>query len=486
MVVFSMGILLMVSLIVMLHYSRKTIKEEALQKATQTLEGLVQRIDNILLSVEQTTGNIYFNLLPHLDQPDMMFTYCRKLVEANPYVVGCAIAFKPYYYENREYFMAYVHRTANDSLAFTDSPIIQADTFGDRPYTQQVWFTDPMASGIPLWLNPLVGMDIDIDPIITFCLPIPGSDGQPVGIVGVDVSIDYLSEIILKAKPSENSYCTLLMSDVSFLVHPDSSKLFHQTVFTQSEQGADPSVRAAAEAMVSGETGYKRFLEDNTDYYVFYKPFKRTHVAGRSMEELGWSAGIIYPEDDIFGDYNSLLHYIMVIAIVGILLLFVLSRTIIHQQLKPLLLLTRSAHRIAKGNYNEPIPDSHQQDEIGRLQDNFKQMQQSLATHVSQLEQLKENLQKRGEGLRAAYNRAQMADRLKTAFLHNMTNQMIGPANAIDKDVETLCDPHHNVGKQETVRLANDILQNGDTITELLNNLINMSIEDMGKEGRHD
>ena len=82
-VVFSMAILLMASLTAMLHYSRKSIKEEALQKASQTLEGTVQRIDNILLGVEQSMGNIYFNMLPFLNQPDMMFTCCRELVEAN-------------------------------------------------------------------------------------------------------------------------------------------------------------------------------------------------------------------------------------------------------------------------------------------------------------------------------------------------------------------------------------------------------------------
>ena len=142
-VVLSMAILLMASLMVMLFFSRKAVKEEAIQKASQTLEGTVQRIDNILLSVEQAAGNIYFTMYPHLGRSDMMTTYCRELVEANPYVTGCAIAFRPNYYPGHELFMAYMHRA---SVADGDS-IVQSETFANTPYTEQVWFTRPMQTG---------------------------------------------------------------------------------------------------------------------------------------------------------------------------------------------------------------------------------------------------------------------------------------------------------------------------------------------------
>ena len=109
-VVSAMAILLMATLTVMLYYSKKALKEEALEKVSQTLEGTVQSIDNILLSVEQTSGNIYFNLITHLDQPDMMYTYSRQIVESNKYVAGCAIAFKENFYPGHELFMPYFRR----------------------------------------------------------------------------------------------------------------------------------------------------------------------------------------------------------------------------------------------------------------------------------------------------------------------------------------------------------------------------------------
>lgn len=478
MVVVAMSVLLMASLSVMLYFSRRTIKAEALQKATQTLESTVKRIDNILLSIEQTTGNIYFCLKPHLNQRDMIYTYCRQLVESNPYVVGAAIAYQPNYFKEGEKFMAYYHRDmVNDTLSLTEQPIRKAKWYNNEPYTQQAWYVEPMKSNKPGWMNPLDNMEGDIEPIITFSLPIPGEDGKPIGVIGADVSLSTLSKIVLEAKPSANSYCTLLDGDGSFIVHPDGTQLLRQTAFTMSRHAADPSVREAVQAMVSGETGYKAFNIGQTNYYVFYKPFERTVVPGRSMEKLCWSAGIVYPEDDIFGDYNALLSYVFLIAIICLLLIYLLSHAIIHRQLKPLIMLTESAQRIAKGNFTEPIPDSRQEDEIGRLQDNFQQMQRSLATNIGQLEQIQNTLKEHGENLNKAYARAQKADRMKTTFLHNMTDQMTNPAVTIRKDVDMLCK-----GTGDRSQLADEIISNGKTIAELLDNLIKKSNEEKGKE----
>ena len=433
MVVSTMAILMIASLIFMLYFTRKAIKEEALENACQTLDGTVERIDNIILSIEQATGNTYYNIRPYLDQPDKIRLYSYKLVETSPYIASCAIAFKPGYYKDREDFISYVHRTesASDSI----NSIFQEDSY---------------------------------------------EAGH--------VSLNLFSRIVLETKPSPNTYCTLLDKDGSFIVHPDSNKLLRDIINTETiqETGQNPTLADIEKAMLSGETGYKPFHMNNNDYYIFYKPFNRSAVPGRSSEKLEWSVGIVYPEDDIFGDYNRLLYYVLGIAIIGLLLLFILCGTIIHRQLLPLRLLTKSAQHIAEGNYNEVIPDSHQHDEIGRLQNHFQQMQQSLATNIGELEELSVTLDKRGKELHDAYEQAQRAERLKTVFLHNMTDQMLVPANAISTDVNTLCNLKKGAVQGDAKQLADDIQKQGKTIAELLNNLLNLSEEETGKEAGHD
>ena len=63
-VLLALATLLLAALLIMFRYSRKAVKEEALMDAQQTLEATVERIDNILLSVEQGAGNVYWKMLP--------------------------------------------------------------------------------------------------------------------------------------------------------------------------------------------------------------------------------------------------------------------------------------------------------------------------------------------------------------------------------------------------------------------------------------
>ena len=479
MVVFAIAVLLSIALLTMLRYARKAVKDEAIGNAEQTLEATVQHIDNVLLSVEQATGNIYWDLLLHMNQPDRMFEYSRKLVETNRHITGAAIVFEPYYYKEwGQYFMAYVHRDGPSSMTTVNMPIIQAETFGNVPYTEQVWYTTPMKTGKPCWINPLKDAMAEGEAIITFCIPIYSRENRPVGVLAADVSLTLLSDIVLAAKPSQNSYSTLLGSDGSYIVHPDSNKLFHMNVLDLRKQsGVDPTVNEAAQAMLAGESGYKRVRMNGADHYVFYKPFRRVAIPGRSMEELGWSVGLIYPENDIFGDYNSLSYVVLGIALFGLLLLLLLCVAFTHRQFVPLTLLTKSAQRIAEGHYDEPVPDTRQQDEVGRLQQHFQAMQQALATNVGELERLTTTLQERGEVLAEAYEQAKEADRVKTAVLHNMTNQMIAPVSAICSSVETLCDQSQEMEVQKTEQVVDDIQRQGHAITELLSNLLEVSQE---------
>ena len=478
-VVSLVAALLAVALMTMLLYSRKTVKQEAVMTAEQTLEGTMEHIDGILLSVEQSAGNIYFNMCRHLDDPEMMYVYSRRLVEANPYISGCAIAMEPYYYKDRgELFMAYHHRSE------TGLKIVRSETFGDTPYTQQDWYTEPMKKGKPCWMDPLEDLDANNEAITTYCLPIYSAEGKRIGIMGVDVTINMLSRIILAAKPSENSYSVMLGSDGSFIIHPDSTKRLNETVYTELEHGSDPSVKEAVDAMMLGQKGYKRIRMDGKDCYVFYQPFTRNVDTGRYLADMGWSVGIVYPEEDIFGDYNRLLTYVLLIAFIGILLLALLCRFIIHRRLLPLIFLTKSAHRIANGHYDEAIPDSHQDDEIGQLQNHFQHMQVAMAKHVDELEHLNIELQGRGERLRVAYHQAQAADRLKTSFLHNMTNQMLSPVQMISDRVTDLYQMQ-TMKSQDLDRMADDIQKQGEVITELLNHLLELAKEATGKEERH-
>lgn len=476
-------LLLAVMLGILAYFSHKALRQEAMRDAEQTLEGTLQDIDNILLSVEQSAGNVYYDLLEHLDSPDRMHVYSRKLVESNPNIMGCAIAFKPGYYPGRDLFMTYVHRKS--SAIGDNSDIETTETFTDRPYTEQRWFVESVNTGKTGWLDPLKGHDTDTEPVVCFCLPLSDSNGETVGVMAVDVSINQLSKIVLAAKPSENGYSVLLAHNGSYIVHPDKEKLQNPTIFSQMESNVSPSELDAAESMLAGEHGMKEFRRGNRDWCVFYKPFQRVEWEGRSNEKLGWSVGVVYPEEDIFGNHKILLYMVLCIAVLTILVFFMLSSWILRRQLKPLKKLAFTARRIAEGNYTELLPKTDRLDEIGLLQNRFNKMQRSLQIQVSELEEEEAHLQQQSQSLAAAYTKTVDTDVMKTSFLHYMMNQIDAPSESIDNSVTTLCNNYHELSQQEIAHQVENIQRKGEAVVELLNHLAHVASIETGKEASH-
>ena len=486
-VVCEIVLLLFLSLAVLLYFSRQGLKEETFRDAEETLEGTVQHIDNILMSVELTAYNVYQELQENLDKPDRMAVYCRKIIENNPYVSGCAIAFIPHYYQGQELFMSYVHQKVSDDGTST---LVTSNEFGNRPYTQQEWYIAPLKTGHACWTDPLAEEE-DEGVTLSLCLPIYAkhtkaetrSQQDVLGVMAVDVPVSLLSQIIMAMKPQPHSYSVLLGKKGSYIVHPDTKKLMRQeTVFDQEATGADISVRKAAEAMLGGESGYKSFRKDGEDWYVFYKPFLHswsTQAAelgvkefGIPLDRQGWSAGLVCLKDDIVGQYNFLVYMVLAITIAGVLVFFILCRMVIRRQMRPLRMLTKSAQRIIEGHYHEEVPYTQREDEIGQLQRHFLQMQQSLAGKSDELEQLTATLTQRSAELQKAYGQTKGSDRMKTTFLHYMTNQMTVPSDLIERSVTKLSNNYDTITPAEAEYEVGVIKKQSEIILDLLDHMV--------------
>ena len=480
-IIIEVVLLLSVSLAVLFYFSRQALRQESMQDAEQTLEAAVLQVDNVLLNVEQTAGNFYIELSRHLDQPELLYTYCREMVECFPGIDGCAIAFKPDFYPDHELFMAYVHRKEYNS-----PELITSEMFGKRPYTEQAWYLDPMTTGRACWMNPLKDEDIEKNPIITFSLPITTRDRERVGVFAIDLSVEMLSQIVLASKISPHSYSILLDSDGSFLIHPERQRLYGQTVFSLPAKYTTPTMRAAAEAMVAGKTGHRQFQMEDQEYYVFFKPFIRSLAPGRTQDNLNWSIGIVYPEEDIFAAYNHLLLRVLLITLCGLLIFFLLSRLVIGTQLKPLRKLTTAAQSISNGNFTVKVSKTRRNDEIGQFQQHFKLMQESLVSKVNQQKQLTETLEQHRETLRATYEQVQEDNRVKDDFLKNLTSQIITPTEIIDKSIITLSNDYENISLQDARHEVDTIKQQSETILGLLDQMLRSSKKKTRKEDHHE
>ena len=91
-VVTFVAVLLVATLTVMYHFSYQAVKEEAVAKAMLTLDRTVLAIDNVLVKVEVAGRMMRWDMERHLNDPKALSRDCRKMIEDNPMLIGCAIA----------------------------------------------------------------------------------------------------------------------------------------------------------------------------------------------------------------------------------------------------------------------------------------------------------------------------------------------------------------------------------------------------------
>ncbi len=369
------SLVLLASLGFMFSQSKKSVRQEALNRAEQVLDNTVQRVTNVLDRVEVATDNMDWLPVRHLKTPDSMFVYSRRILENNPELNGCSISFEPYYFPGKgKYFSAYSLNQDGEILTEQEGgPHYEYFTFD--------WYQMAKLLDEPCWTEPYFDFNPDgfysQEMIASFCKPLKDAQGRYIGTISVDLPLGWLSETIAAVKPYPNSYSIMIGRGGTFFVHPDSTKLFYQTIFTETLEREDPDRTALGKAMQAGEEGMKQMVIDGQNCYVFYKPLGTTN----------WSMGLVCPEKDILSGYKRLQQAVLIIVVLGLLLMLDLISRVIRNELEPLSELNRQAKTIAAGHFQEELVDEGRIDEIGQLNRSFAGMQHSLINYIDELKQ---------------------------------------------------------------------------------------------------
>ena len=371
-VVFFAAIIFNVALGFLFYQSREAVRQEAVSRATQILDKTSLRVDSILNRVEVASNMTKWLVQRHPDKADSMFVYSRGMLQNNPDFYNCSIAFEPYYFKDKgRYFSAYTKHIGDTLRTMQGGSDHYQYFFVD-------WYLMPQLLDRPCWTEPYMDLDVPTNTsemVTSYCQTIKDKQGQVIGVINTSLSITWLSQTISAVKPYPHSYSIMIGRGGTYFVHPDTTKITRQTIFTQTLEQPDTALTALGYAMTHGEEGMKHMKIGGQDCYVFYKPLGQT----------GCSMAIVCPESDIFSGFDRLRHTIMTIVTVGLLLMLYFFIRIITRELKPLRRLAKEAETIASGQFDAELPDFQRIDEIGQLSHSFGNMQQSLVKYIDEL-----------------------------------------------------------------------------------------------------
>ena len=108
-------------------------------------------------------------------------------------------------------------------------------------------------------------------------------------------------------------------------------------------------------------------------------------VCYRTVKHAEWTVVMVAPEDLIHRHGRMLNTTILAVMLIGLAAIYLFCRQQIRKITSPLHRFAHSAEEVAKGNFEAPLPDIRDDDEIRLLRDSFGNMQQSLGQYIDEL-----------------------------------------------------------------------------------------------------
>jgi len=447
------AILIFVSSLGLLYMqSRHIIRQEAKERTMAELNTSLQRIQRYLGTIETATNANAWIVEQNL-HPDSLIAYSRRLVLLNRHVNGCSITTEPFLFpQYGRYFSAY-------SIVKGDS--VETQREGEYEYFEKEWYKHPKALGKACWIEPFSdyneGTLYTSEVITSYCKPLY-RDNLFVGVISTDLSLRLLSKAVEGTKPYPNSYYIMLGKQGHYYIHPDSTRLFHSTIFSDVDPREQPDLITLGYEMTAGKQGTIVVEADDEAYLVCYHPVSGTN----------WSIALVVPDSDILHSYYKLTLLIILLVIVGLFAIVLLCRRAVNHAIKPLSKLLELSQQITAGHYDVQIAHSDRKDAVGRLQNSFATMQGFLNRHVNDIQQANEATLHSNKELAKATQMAKEANQQKLTFIQNMSHQLRTPLNIIMGFAQVIRDSTGLLAEDDAKNVTEMMDHNAKTLNRMV------------------
>ena len=435
------------------------IRQAAFNRANQLLDNTVVRINGIMSETETITNYMAQVTSRHLC-PDSLLAFTHRTVEDHEFLTGFAISMEPNYFpEMGRYFSAYTLRQDDTITTVREAPF---------EYFNKIWYSMPKTYGTALWVDAFddynAGTQSARDILTSYCCPLRDAAGRYVGSLTASLTLKWLSQSFTGILAYPHSSAIMIGRTGAYLVHPDTSKLFTQTIFSDAAPESQHDIDLLGQSMMAGRSGMTQTIVDGHESYIFYRPLERT----------GWSIAIVCPESDVFGRFNRLLVTVWIIVDIGLLLLLLFCYQTVRRAVLPLRELadvtTSMADSLLITTY-APIPASERRDSVGRLTNSFRSMQQSLVTAVTDIRRVNDELELRNQELERAYRLKMETNRKKTEFIREMFHQIRTPLNIINGFTQVLSSSRHDLTDDELADITARMMQSTADLSRIVKNL---------------
>jgi len=217
----------------------------------------------------------------------------------------------------------------------TDRQVVD-DDYDPR---KRLWF-EAIKKGSIRWTQPYI-FHMSKLPGVTVSIPVVNSEGEAIGVLGLDIEVNNLSGFLSKNELSANSMAMMATDDHRIVAHTDLDLILKPTVgadgkqhLAQIHEMKDDYIDAAMQALaekqlpfVSDEVRSVEFAHEGERHYAVFHSYNKSGVS--------WTVIVISPESDFISSIRNAQFWQIVSAIIVSLLITLIAFFVVLRFLKP-------------------------------------------------------------------------------------------------------------------------------------------------------
>ena len=246
----------------------------------------------------------------------------------------------------------------------------------DYDCTKRDWYVQAMDRKGVVITPPYVDSDTKLM-VVTISEPLD-INGITEGVLAVDITVDYLVELVNSIKISEDSHAFLMDSRKNIMTYPDHGFLPTDQTAYQIGEILDGSFKPLSDQIDRGR--YK--LTRLTDYDGKQKYFYLTGISSS-----GWILGFSMPASEITENLHSLLLGFAFACAISIIVSMIIIFALLNGLLGPVMHLTKVVKQFGEKNMDARC-EIRSNDEIGELGRSFNNMAGTIQNYSRTLENM--------------------------------------------------------------------------------------------------
>ncbi|GMQ56534.1 methyl-accepting chemotaxis protein [Vallitalea sediminicola] len=293
-------------------------------------------------------------------------------------------------------------------------------------------------------------------------------------IIGILVAIrdgSSLSELVSDITPGESGYSFVVNSEGIIVGHKDIELVTNRTNLYQE------SIENKNHLQLSKITKKMMNKEVGSGEYYYFGNHKITGYA--PINNTDWSISVTALESEMLSRLSSLKTTLLIISIIILIIVFLLILRIGHMIATPIIMASRHAELIAKGNLTQDLPKRflNRKDEIGLLSKSFENINKNLKLLIHNIIDTSQQVTSSSEELTATSQQAALASQEMANTIEEIANGASSQAqetedgtnkiselnDLIEQNVKTI-DSSYRISKQ-VIDLTKEGLETIHTLT---------------------